>query len=245
MSFYTPFAFVKQEAAAQGLAPLAVSGSFFAYYDIGFTTSYSASNQSTLFDLSGNGNHASSTGTMTYNTTFISSSTVSHSLSTSPSNAFIAPSVTTADFSLVYGGYFGARSGDSYNNMLTSRNGQQGSDSTNGMYFYTDDNNVLFYNDNDGNFSAANSVTLGAWYVIQMSYNSSTNTILTNINGVTGSISRAGADTKTFVINYNFDPAATLRAMSGYIQVIAIYTGSLSQAQMDSNYQGLRGRYGI
>ena len=246
MSFYTPFAFVKQEAAALGLAPLAVSGSFFAYYDIGFTSSYSASNQDTLFDLSGNGNNATRSGTMTYNTTFISSSTVSHSLSTSPSNAFEAPAVTTADFSLVYGGYYGSSAGaPQFANLLTSRNGSQGSDATNGMFIYNVDNSILFYNNNGGDFSPASSVSPGAFYVIQMSYSNSTGDILYNINGVTGSISRGVQGTLSAAYNYNFDPGDSTRALSGYVQVLAIYTSSLSQAQMNTNFEGLRGRYEI
>jgi len=59
---------------SSGIQRLAVSSSLWAYYDIGFSASYSGSGQTTVFDLSGNGNNGSTKGTINYNQAGISGS---------------------------------------------------------------------------------------------------------------------------------------------------------------------------
>ena len=235
-----------------GIQRLAVSSSLYAYYDIAFTSSYSGSGQTTVFDLSGNNKSGSVVGTMNYDTAGISGSVLRLGAS-GTANRVEMPPVTLSGgvtFTLAY--YINSASyGTTVTELFSGRNNQAygmfAGNSTAISGAFTQE-----INDTDSfpiQYAGTNSAQSGSWHISQFSFNDASNTINFCADGVTGSYTlvatiAGGAITPKFNYNNTSLPNRFLNSGS-MVQVMALYTGSLSTSQLLENHNSLKARYGL
>lgn len=246
--------FVSQSVAApvvSNIQRLAISSSLYAYYDVAFTASYSGSAQTTIFDLSGNNKSGSVVGTMNYDTAGISGSVLRLGAS-GTANRVEMPSVTLSGgvtFTIAY--YINSAS---YQPTVT----ELFSGRDNEAYGIFAGNNILGgvftqeINDVDSfptEYAPTNSAQSGSWHISQFSFDDASNTINFCGDGVTGSYTLvATISTGTITPKFNYDNSSlTSRFLNSgsMMQVMALYTGSLSTAELLQNHNSLKGRYGL
>jgi hypothetical protein len=235
-----------------GIQPLAISSSLYAYYDIAFTASYSGSGQTTVFDLSGNNKSGSVVGTVNYNTAGISGSVLRLGASGN-GNRVEMPALTlgvgqtwvmawymqSANYQFDFTEFFAGRDPDAY-----------------GMFAANNVYNACILpliNDQYGATltpTPTNTGQSGSWHISQISFNDTTNTLNYCLDGGTGSYTLTTAvSTGNVTPKWNFNnvtglPNRYLNSGS-MMQVMALYTGSLSNDEMLQNYNGLKARYGL
>ena len=246
--------FMSQSVAApveSGIQRLAVSSSLYAYYDIAFTASYSGSGQTTVFDLSGNNKSGSVVGTVNYNTAGISGSVLRLGAS-SNANRVEMPQLTlgagqtwvmawymqsaTYQFDAIE--FFAGREPEAY--------GMFAGNASNGSRV------IPVINDESQYPSFTNptgSATSGSWHISQFSFTDSTNLFNYCFDGITGSFTLAATvSTGTITPKWNFDNSGLSNRYlnsGSMMQVMALYTGSLSTSELLQNHNSLKGRYGL
>jgi hypothetical protein len=237
-----------------GIQPLAISSSLYAYYDIAFTSSYSGSGQTTVFDLSGNNKSGSVVGTWNYNTAGISGSVLRLGTS-SNSNRVEMPSLTLSGsvtfvtaWYMTSGSYqfdfidlFGGTDPEYYGMFI-------GNNAGNSSRVLPSINDVYDISATTSGIPSG-SASSGSWHISQFSFNDTTNIWNWAMDGITGSYTQAAAMTNgTITPKFNFDngslPNRFLNSGS-MMQVMALYTGSLSTAELLQNHNGLKARYGL
>lgn len=233
------------------IQPLAVSSSLYAYYDIAFTSSYSASGQTKIFDLSGNNKSGSVVGTMNYDTAGISGSVLRLGASGTANRVEMAPVNLSGGVTFTIAYYINSASyGTTVTELFSGRNNQAygifAGNSTAISGAFTQE-----INDTDSfpiQYAGTNSAQSGSWHISQFSFNDASNTINFCADGVTGSYTlvatiAGGAITPKF--NYDNANLPTRFLNSGsMVQVMALYTGSLSTSQLLENHNSLKARYG-
>jgi hypothetical protein len=91
-----------------------------------------------------------------------------------------------------------------------------------------------------------NSAASGSWHISQFSFNDTTNTINYCTDGITGSYTiTAAVSTGTITPKFNYDSGTRTLNSGSMMQVMALYTGSLTTAEMLQNHNSLKGRYGL
>jgi hypothetical protein len=234
-----------------GIQRLAVSSSLYAYYDIAFTASYSGSGQTTVFDLSGNNKSGSVVGTVNYNTADISGSVLRLGASGQGNRVempqltlgneqtwVMAWYMTSASYQFDAIEFFAGREPEAY-----------------GMFALDNTYNGValpFINDVYGASLTAtptNSGQSGSWHISQFSFTDSTNTLNYCMDGATGSYTiTTSVSTGTITPKFNFNNASLPNRFlnsGSMVQVMALYTGSLSTAELLQNHNGLKARYGL
>jgi hypothetical protein len=234
-----------------GIQPLAISASLFAYYDIAFTASYSGSGQTKVFDLSGNNNSGSVIGTVNYDTTTISGSVLRLGAS-SQANRVDMPQVTLGNGQTWVMAWYMTSGNFQFNGIefFAGRDPQPY-----GMFALDNVYNAValgFIDDEYGGSLTAtptNSGQSGSWHISQFSFNDTTNTLNYCMDGATGSDSvTAAVSTGTITPKWNFNNTALPNRYlnsGSMMQVMALYTGSLSTAELLQNHNSLKGRYGL
>ena len=230
---------------------LAISSSLYAYYDIAFTASYSGSGQTTVFDLSNNNKNGTVVGTVNYNTAGISGSVLRLGAS-GQGNRVEMPSLTLgaeqtwvmawymqgASFQFGAIEFFAGREPEAY--------GMFAGDGGNGSRVIPVINDV---NQFPSFTNPTNSATSGSWHISQFSFTDSTNLWSYCFDGITGSFTLpATVSTGTITPKWNYDNSGLSNRYlnsGSMMQVMALYTGSLSNDQMLQNYNGLKARYGL
>ena len=245
-----PVAAAPAPPPAGGIQRLAISGSLYAYYDIAFTASYSSSGQTTVFDLSGNGNNGTTAGTVNYDTAGISGSVLRLGAS-GQSNQVYMPQLTLgaeqtwvmawymqgASFQFGAIEFFAGREPDAY--------GMFAGDSGNGSRIIPVINDV---NQFPSFSNPTNSATSGSWHISQFSFTDSTNLWSYCFDGITGSFTlSATVSTGTISPTWNYPSGLTQRFLNSgsMMQVMALYTGSLTTQQMVDNHNSIKARYGL
>ena len=239
-------------AAIGGIQRLAVSSSLYAYYDVAFTASYSGSGQTKIFDLSGNNKSGSVVGTMNYDTAGISGSVLRLGASGTANRVDMAPVTLSGGVTFTIAYYINSASyGTTVTELFSGRNPQAygifAGNSTTISGAFTQE-----INDTDSfpiQYAGTNSAQSGSWHISQFSFNDASNTVNFCADGVTGSYTLVatiggGAITPTFNYNNGAIPARFLNSGS-MVQVMAIYTGSLSTSQLLENHNSLKARYGL
>lgn len=251
IGFYQNYPAAVAPAPAAEIQRLAVSQSLWGYYDIAFTQSYSGSGQTTVFDLSGNNNTGSVIGTVNYDTAGISGSVLRLGAS-GQANRVAMPSITlsgsftmTIAWYMTSGSYqfdaielFGGRDPEAY-----------------GIFALDNTYNACalpFVNDDYGASLTAtptNSAQSGSWHISQFSFDDASNNLNYCMDGTTGSYTIATTlSTGTITPTWNFDsPALPNRFLNSgsMMQVMALYTGSLTTQQLLDNHNSIKGRYGL
>jgi hypothetical protein len=245
-------------APAPALARLAISQSLWSYFDFAFTESYSGSGQVPVYDLSGNNNHGVVSGSLSYK------SITSGSLATTASfclmqggatdlNNVSMPTLTLPnEWSMVCSYYIkDVLYAFNFTEIFVARQPDPEAYGILGMNATNSFRAVVANNDNfDTTKLPVNSASGSTWHVTQMSFNDSTNLFTWSTDGVTGSFTHPSAISTGIVTprwnnggnNTGFDPYLGSGSM---VQVMAVYTGSLSTDQMLSNWNSLRGRYDL
>jgi hypothetical protein len=94
-----------------------------------------------------------------------------------------------------------------------------------------------------------NSGQSGSWHISQFSFTDSTNTLNYCMDGATGSYTiTTSVSTGTITPKFNFNNASLPNRFlnsGSMVQVMALYTGSLSTAELLQNHNGLKARYGL
>lgn len=233
---------------SSGIQRLAVSSSIWAYYDIAFTASYSASGQTTVFDLSGNGNNGTTAGTVNYNTADISGSVLRLGSSSNANRVdmpqltlgegqtwVIAWYMTSATYTFGAAEIFAGREPEAYGLFIGS--------GTNGNRMIPVINDV---NEFPSFSNPTNSATSGSWHISQFSFTDSTNLWQYCFDGITGSFTLSAAvATGTLTPKFNVDSSTRTLNSGSMMQVMALYTGSLSTQQMLDNHNSIKSRYGL
>jgi hypothetical protein len=235
---------------------LAVSSSLFAYYDIAFTASYSGSGQTTVFDLSGNNRTGSVIGTLGYKSISSGSSVTTASFGlmqggNNDTNQVAMPQVTLSGNYTFVCSWYGK-------NILYSSNYTEifvGRDpDAYGILSQNAANSFRVIASNNDNLSTTqfpiNTATTESWHVTQYSFNDSTNNVNYCADGQTGSFTLTSAiSTGTITPKWNnggtgtgFDPYLGSGSM---VQVMALYTGSLTTSELLQNHDSIKGRYGL
>ena len=226
---FTPFAFVK--SATQAVVPSAISQisssrALYAYYDVAFTSSYSASNQATIYSIAGGGINGTVSGTMTYTSSAdVSGSYIQHTATSS--NYISLPNILSngQGYSVLVAFYYSS-SKSSFDSIVVDRNGGGAT----GLFSDTS-KNIYAYSVEAGT-TVANALLTGSWNILQYSVSSSAGiSMLYNLNNITGSYATTNLPA-TASWYYNRDTFDLARAVGGNFQVLAIYTGSLSQQEM-------------
>lgn len=241
---------------APSIQRLAVSSSLYAYYDVAFTASYSASAQTTIFDLSPNAKNGTVSTNWNYNTLDISGSVLR--LATSANGNTIAmPQLTLSgavtfvtawymtsasyvgDFVDLFGGidneYYGMFAGNNAGNSSRIL------PSINDVYDIPATTSGI----------PTGSASSGSWHISQFSFNDSTNVWNWCMDGITGSYTQAAAiTTGTITPKFNFDIVTTplngrFLNSGSMMQVMALYTGSLTTQELLDNHNSIKGRYGL
>lgn len=246
--------FMSQSVAPESVSSiqrLAVSSSLFAYYDIAFTASYSGSGQTTVFDLSGNNKSGSVVGTVNYNTAGISGSVLRLGAS-GQGNRVEMPSLTLGNQQTWVMAWYmtsGTFQFDSIE-LFVGRDPE-----AYGMFVGNNVNSGAvnpIINDESAYpvFPAGlNTAQSGSWHISQFSFTDATNTVNFCMDGTTGSYTIAATvSTGTITPKWNFDAAGLPNRFlnsGSMMQVMALYTGSLSNDQMLQNHNSLKARYGL
>jgi hypothetical protein len=233
-----------------GIQPLAISSSLYSYYDVAFTSSYSASGQTTIFDLSGNNRTGSVSANWNYNSSSVSGSFLRLATSTN-TNTIAMPALTlTGSVTFVSAWFL-----QSATYQFSGAELFAGLDpEAYGMFIgdqATYGSRVLFaINDQFGLTQApTGSASSGSWHISQFSFNDASNNLNWCMDGITGSFTlSATISTGTITPKFNFDNGSVPNRYlnSGSImQVMALYTGSLTTAELLQNHNGLKARYGL
>jgi hypothetical protein len=251
IGFYQNYVLTTTTTAApvSGIRRLAVSQSLWAYYDIAFTQSYSASGQNTVFDLSGNGNNGTRQGTVNYDSASISGSVLRLGAS-SQANRVDMPSLTlsggttwvmawymnSASYQFNSTEFFAGRDPEGYG--MFAQNGTF----NNRVLPIINDTIVL-------DVTPTGSALSGSWHISQFSFDDVTNNVNWCMDGTTGSYTLTAAiSTGTITPKWNFNasnlPNRWLNSGS-MMQVMALYTGSLTTQQLLDNHNSLKARYGL
>jgi hypothetical protein len=239
-----------------GITRLAISSSLWAYYDIGFSASYSSSGQTTVFDLSGNNNHGAIAGTVNYNDAGISGSVLRLGAS-SQSNRVDTPSIslpTGGSITMVISFYI--QSAVYYVGSTELMGGRDGQGDYYGYYATNDTDWDSQWAPTIENYAQVpipqpvNSAASGSWHIAQFSFNDSTNVWNWCADGVTGSYTAATSFNNASLakISWNNNPAGLPNRYlnsGSMMQVMAIYTGSLSTQELLDNHNSIKLRYGL
>jgi hypothetical protein len=233
------------------LSRLAVSASLWAYYDIAFTESYSGSGQTKVFDLSGNNNSGSVVGSVNYNTTTISGSVLRLGAS-SQANRVDMPQVTVGNGQTWVLAWYMTSASYQFDatELFAGRDNE-----AYGMFARNNVGNACILPIINDEYGASltptptNSAQSGSWHISQISFDDATNTLSYCMDGTTGSYTiTTTVSTGTINPKWNFLntslPNRYLNSGS-MMQVMALYTGSLSTAQLLENHNSLKGRYGL
>jgi hypothetical protein len=242
---------VTQAAPVVAIQRLAISSSLYAYYDVAFTSSYSASGQTTIFDLSGNNRTGSVVGTVNYDTAGISGNVLRLGASGQGNRVempqltlgerqtwVIAWYMTSASYQFDATEVFAGRDDEAY--------GMFALDNTyNGVM-------LPFVNDVYGASLTAtptNSGQSGSWHISQFSFTDAADALNYCMDGITGSYTLSTAVSTGIVTpkwNFNNTSLTSRFLNSGsMMQVMALYTGSLDTLEMVQNYNSLKDRYGL
>jgi hypothetical protein len=237
-------------AAAPEPAPtiqrLAVSSSLYAYYDVAFTASYSGSGQTTIFDLSGNNKSGSVVGTMNYNTSTISGSVLRLG-SSSNGNRVDMPQLTLGAGQTWVLAWFMTSANYTFNGVepFVGRDPE-------GYGIFAQNNagggrTLPVVNDvATVDLMPLNSGQSGSWHISQFSFNDTTNTVNWCMDGTTGSYTLSAAvGTGTLIPKFNNNSGARTLNSGSMMQVMALYTGSLTTSELLQNHNSLKGRYGL
>jgi hypothetical protein len=249
--------FMSQSVAApavSGIQMLAVSSSLYAYYDVAFTASYSGSAQTIIFDLSGNNKSGSVVGTWNYNTAGISGSVLRlgtsantntidmPTLTLSGSTTFVtAWYMTSGSYQFDFLDLFGGTDPEYYGMFIGNNAGNSSRvlPSINDVYDIPATTSGI----------PSGSASSGSWHISQFSFNDATNVWNWSMDGITGSYTQTAAlsnGTITPKFNFNNGSLPNRYLNSGSImQVMALYTGSLSTSELLENHNSLKARYGL
>lgn len=245
---------------------LPVSKSLWSYVDVSNTASYASG--STMFDLSGNGNNATilSSSLWTYTTSSeylpyieLNAPTASGT-TTNITNIFYSSSTNEASRFTLVAGYYLAGFNDplspttTYGVPLFADSDNDPGNNFYGIYLFASASNqgittfVDFGSGTNKISLGANSAASGSWYIVQTSYNKPTNTVRWNINGVSGSVTPTliqATEAFEFVFaQSNVTAQANDRVGNGLkLSFLAVYTGSLTNAEMQTNYEALAPRF--
>ena len=228
---------------------LAVSSSLFAYYDVAFTSSYSSQGQATIYDLSGNGNNGSVVGVMNYDTDTVLGKVLRLGSSANSNRVdmagvdlndavtfVIAWYMTSGNYQFDSIELFVGRDPEAYGIFIG--NGTQDSKT-----------NLII---NDGSsyptlYTPVNSGASGSWHISQFSFNDVSNVWNYCMDGVTGSYTLAETISSGIIdarFNFNNGSLPNRYLNSGsMVQVMALYTGSLSTSELLQNHNSLIARY--
>lgn len=259
MSLIKPIAyFQKKESVTPfvGIQRLAVTSSLYAYYDVAFTSSYSSSGQTEIFDLSNNNR----TGTVSANWNYNSADGVQGSFlrlaTSSNTNTVAMPTVTLSGGVTFVAAWFMNSGSYQFNgiDLFAGRDPE-----AYGIFIRnaaaTPPNAVLPIINDVGDFTGtlsgfpSNTATSGSWHISQFSFDDASNVWNWCMDGITGSYTEAVAmTTGTITPQFNLNnPSLTNRFLnSGSImQVMALYTSSLTTAELLQNHNSIKGRYGL
>jgi hypothetical protein len=227
---------------------LPISQSLWAYYDIAFTSSYSGTG-TTITDLSGLGHTGNFSGSLSYKSTTAASSVTNASYTlfngANAANAIEMPSVTlTSSFSMLASWY--GKNANYFVNGVNVFNGADpevygmiGQNSTNSLRMAIGVNDVF-----DTTSSPISASSLNRWHVSQISFDDATNTLNYCFDGITGSTTLAAAmQTGTIIPTWNKAGGDRYLGSGSMVQVLALYTGSLSTTQLLQNHNAISGRY--
>jgi len=235
-------------APAPSIQRLAVSSSLYAYYDVAFTASYSGSGQTTIFDLSNNNKNGTVVGTMNYNTTTISGSVLRLGSSSNGNRVdmpqltlgvgqtwVLAWFMTSANYTFNAVEPFVGRDPEGYG--IFALNGSLGNRAA---PVINDVSEFPSYSNPTG------SATSGSWHISQFSFNDTSNTVNYCMDGITGSFTlSATVSTGTLIPKFNNNSGARTLNSGSMMQVMALYTGSLTTSELLQNHNSLKGRYGL
>jgi hypothetical protein len=197
----------------------------------------------TWYDVSGNGNHF----------TFSSTPTMTGGVFNSGASVYAYRNAIVNDSSI--NGYtleaffkINASTGGSFQNI--TQNG--GGDPTRHMMWYNGGSNTfqaLFHTPNSYN-SISDSLTIGAWYYLQLSYNPSgggNNGRRAWLNGIEKTVNNTAAGNATpsgyFTISVDSDLSSNKSNMS--YSSIRYYNRSLTPTEILQNYNALKSRFGL
>lgn len=237
------------EPVVSGIQRLAVSSSLYAYYDVAFTQSYSQSGQGTIFDLSPNAKNGTVSANWNYNSSSVSGSFLRLATSAN-TNTIAMPSLTLSGSVTFVTAWFLQSATYQFNGaelfvgLDPEAYGIFIQNATNGSRA------VFGVNDQfDTTSTPTGSASSGSWHISQFSFNDTTNTANWCMDGITGSVTLTAAmTTGTITPKFNFDngslPNRYLNSGS-IMQVMALYTGSLTTQELLDNHNSLKARYGL
>lgn len=257
-----PISFWQQPITAAIVPPvdvlprLAVSSSLYAYHDFAFTASYSASGQTIVYDLSGNNNTGSVNGTLNYQPITSGSAVTKGTYclmqpaANDTNNVQMRQVNLSGNYTMVCSWYMkNPLYSFNYTEIFVGREPE-----AYGILAQNNANSFRAIVSNNDNLSSTqlpiNSGTGSNWHVSQFSFNDTTNEVVWCMDGTTGSFTLASA-TSTGIVsprwnnggnNTGFDPYLGSGSM---VQVMAVYTGSLTADQMVQNWNSLKGRYDL
>ena len=251
IGFYQNYPAAVAPEPAAGIQRLAVSQSLYAYYDVAFTESYSGSGQTTIFDLSGNNNNGSVVGTVNYNTANVSGSVLRLGASGNTNRVDMPQLTLSGGFTFTMAWYMTSASYqfDATELFAGRDNEAYGILSLNNTYNAC---NLPIINDTYGASltpTPTNSAQSGSWHISQFSFDDASNTVNYCMDGTTGSYTvTAAITTGTITPKWNFNnPALPNRYLNSgsMMQVMALYTGSLTTQQLLDNHNSIKARYGL
>lgn len=198
--------------------------------DAANTKSYPGSG-TTWFDLSGQGNHGTLTNGPTYSALGGGSILLDGVDDVIIGNMSSFPSVT--GFTSVTWFRINVRNKE-----------QQFFNLKGGMQFYVATNNVL-NTSSYGSLPGTTSIQANTWYMACLTRNATTSAAISYLNGnveTVGTLPTYGAVTQYYGGNY---VGGGPYHLNGYLSVGMFYNRVLSQAEIQQNFNAMRGRYGI
>ena len=224
--------------------------------DAGNSKSYSGSG-TTWTDLSGNGN----TGTLVNGVGYNSSN--GGSLSFDGTNDYISAGALSGSFtSFTVIVWFYPTSVTSYENSIDCNYSYNGTTGNIGPRLEMNNSGTLGWvysnitNSNDSYYAhgvVSSGLAANTWHCAAITYNGGTNTSTTYYNGNASGLSRSTVGSPTgFVgvmnnvtIGKGFHLGGSERIFTGRVSNVSIYNKVLTAAEIQQNFNALRGRYGI
>jgi hypothetical protein len=235
-------------AAPPTLQPLATSASLWAYYDIAYTASYNGTG-STVYDLSGEGHNGSIVGTVNYNDGGVLGNVLRLGAS-GQGNRVEMPSLgapanqtwviawlgKNISYQFATTELFMGRDDDAYGIYAGNADlGWRAYPAINAADQYPDYSNPV------------SSSIPDVWHISQFSFNDSTNNVNYCFDGSTGSFTLVTSVDGGITPKWNYNSSFTSRYMGSgsMMQVMAIYTGSLTTNELLANHNSIKDRYGL
>jgi hypothetical protein len=158
------------------------------------------------------------------------------------SNSFISNGFTLSAFIKPL-----SAGGASFGRIFDKTNNDTGSAA--GVFLYMNANPIVTLQINNGNSitTTSNSVPYSVWTNITATVTGSGNSVIyiNGISNVSATLSLPNTITNTLPLTLGNRANATDRGFSGNISIATIYNRALSAAEVQQNFNALRGRYGL